>query len=58
MTKAQKYKNLADKVAVKIMHLKDALYEDCNNNALRQEIEDLEEDYQYLRNRYENYRVS
>lgn len=58
MTKAQRYKHLADRVAVEIMHLQDALYEDCHNDALRQDIKELEEDYQYLRSKYEKYRVS
>ena len=56
MNKALKYKRLADKVAIDIMHMQDALYEDCNNNELRQDIEDLELDYQYLRNLYEQHR--
>ena len=58
MTKTQQYKHLADKVAVEIMYLQDALYVDCHNDELRQDIADLEEDYQYLRNQYEKYRVS
>lgn len=58
MSKAEKYKILADEVATKIMHMQDALYEDCNNDELRQDIEDLESDYQYLRNLYEQYRAS
>lgn len=58
MTEAQRYKRLADEVAVKIMHLQDRLYEDCHNEELRQDIEDLQEDYQYLRNQYEKHRVS
>lgn len=58
MPNAEKYKILADEIAVKIMHMQDALYKDCDNNELRQDIEDFEEDYQYLRNLYEQHRVS
>ena len=53
MSDALRYKRHADAVALKIMYLQDKLYEDCYNNELRQELEELEDDYQYLRNRYE-----
>lgn len=57
MPNAEKYKILADEIAVKIMRMQDALYEDCGNNELRQDIADLELDYQYLRNLYEQHRA-
>lgn len=57
MSKAEKYKILADNLAVRIMHMQDALYEDCGNDELRQDIADLESDYQYLRNLYEQHRA-
>lgn len=53
MSDASRYKRHADILAIKIMRLQDKLYEDCHNDDLRQEIEELEDDYQYLRSRYE-----
>lgn len=56
MTKAimnKNYKRVADELAVIIMHLQNALYADVGNTELREAIDNLEEDYQYLRSRYE-----
>ena len=50
------YKRHADEVAIQIMQLQDKLYYDCDNIELQQDIEDLEADYQYLRNKYEQLR--
>lgn len=42
-------KKKCDELAIRCMQLKDALYEDSQNQELRIDYEDAEDEYQYLR---------